>query len=49
MFPVWEVLSNYWRENVMVDLQFLWKGEPRSLWCHLGPLEVHSLVSEEVF
>ena len=30
-FPSWEVLSNYWKENILVEPEFLWKGEPRQL------------------
>ena len=30
-FPSWEVLSQYWKKNMLVDLQFLYKGDPRRL------------------
>ena len=29
--PSWEILSKFGKENIVVDLQFLWKGDPRIL------------------
>ena len=30
-FPAWELLSQYWKDEILVEFKYLWKGEPREL------------------
>ena len=29
--PSWEVLSNYWKREILTEIQFVWKNDPRLL------------------